>query len=483
MMNRALTGIAIAALIAPAVTHARDERWRDVFAAERDTVVFFTADGALLRAPFGLANAETLWAPPRGQHLVRLAVNPDGSRIAWIARGFDGDTTRLWVWGPWGARVRARYFAARSLTFEFIRAVPDVPSTDDVGARGARLVQPGALARRYAANTLAWSADSRTVMFGYDGGIAATPGDAGSPAAAESLIAVSMEALAPSPMMLIDGIQLRGRPDAPRISQAELERGLMLGNLRVEDGRTFEPASRGSYLLGPGRDGWIVCGAADLASSHLRALGASTVWWSKGNVIHAIRSATCEPVGDTRAPADVVWLGFDEAHDALLVASGRDVFRRPEGAGTDSIVLSTDTPIGAAFRSRTTSAVALVTRDSLVVWDPGSGRSWRFARRGLDPCTLFEGPGGQFVVALDRGAHLPPRLARADRERGHLIEVDTPVVRGGVIQPTPDGAWILIYDPASNPPRSIRAYDVRTGLWHTVENPDLAGWEPLANRR
>ena len=93
-MRLALVLLVLAVSAAWAPPRAGAAAWSEVFAAEGDTVVFFGADGLLLRAPFSLATRETLWVPSGGQHLVRLRVSPDGHRVAWLTRAHDRDTTR-----------------------------------------------------------------------------------------------------------------------------------------------------------------------------------------------------------------------------------------------------------------------------------------------------------------------------------------------------------------------------------------------------
>ena len=62
------------------------------------------------------------------------------------------------------------------------------------------------------------------------------------------------------------------------------------------------------------------------------------------------------------------------------------------------------------------------------------------------------------------------------------MAIGVPRVKGGVFLPVSKGARILLYDPAPRPPAVLNVLDVRTGAWTAVENPGIAGWEPLEPR-
>jgi len=156
---------------------ARAATWSEVFSTVPDTMVFLGADGSLLRAPFSLATRETLWSPADGQRLVRIRVSPDGRRVAWLTRAHDHDATLLWVDKPGGGVPRMRYFAFEAQRYGQVHSEAAIPTIEDQGSRGGRLIQPGALMRRVPSNTIEWTPDSRAVVFGYDDGIAAVPAD------------------------------------------------------------------------------------------------------------------------------------------------------------------------------------------------------------------------------------------------------------------------------------------------------------------
>ena len=225
--------LALAALAAPSRLEAA--AWSEVFAADTDTMVFIGADGALVRAPFSLAARETLWTPPAGQDLVRVRVSPDGRRVAWLARGFDRDTTRLWVDGAGSGGPRVRYFALLPDAYGRVHSEAAVPSLEDAGVRGARLVRPGPLDRRAPCNSLEWTPDSRAVVFGYDDGIAAVPVDGGAGFGVSRALAVGLTALEPAPIYLVDAVVLRAQstyfaPEGRGVHPSEMA-------VPLEDGR------------------------------------------------------------------------------------------------------------------------------------------------------------------------------------------------------------------------------------------------------
>ena len=144
-------------------------------------------------------------------------------------------------------------------------------------------------------------------------------------------------------------------------------------------------------------------------------------------------------------------------------------------------MLTSGEPIRRALAAPRTRTVAFVTRDSLLVWDPATDRMRRFACAGLDPVSIYDGPDGQLIVAVEIGVNLPPRLARADEVTRRLVEIETPGIVGGTLQVVGDCEWILLFDAGSRTPHTLQAYDVRRGTWVLVENPGVRGWERLGS--
>lgn len=473
------TMVAVGLLCVPKPALAGTSSWSQAFAAEHDTMLFLGSDGTLLRAPFSLATRETLWTPPRRQHLVRVRVSPDGTRLAWLSRTSDGDTTRLWIHDRLGTTLRLRYFAFASERYGYQHSEPDVPSIEDGSAGGGRLVRASGLMRHSTSNTLEWSADSRLVIVGYDGGIAAVPAAGGPGYSVAHLGAVSLEALPPWPMLLADAIEFRQLAEYPPLTQFDLAH-LLSGSAAhgVHEGRIVD-RSRVHCLFQATPGEWRLCPTSDLAARPLRAASPRTLWWVDGNSVRALRAGTCESKEEFRASNRIVWLRFDERQQSLLWATGTEVLRRSEDGGTESRVLEAGATIRAVLQSGTSQTVALVTKDSLVVWTSAEARALGYRLGGLEPCALFEGPEGQYVVRVHCGPGLPRRLARADSATRRLVEIETPAAREGVFRVVCNGAWILLYEPAPSPARTIHAYDVRNGTWIAVENPGVGGWEPL----
>ncbi len=480
---------------------ARAATWGDVFSAVPDTVVFLGADGSLLRAPFSLATRETLWSPAGGQRLVRIRVSPDGRRVAWLTRAFDRDTTRLWVDGPAGGALRMRYFAFEAQRYGQVHSEAAIPTVEDRDSRGGRLIQPGALMRRVASNTIEWTPDSRAVVFGYDDGIAAVPADGGEAFIVSRTFAAGLEALDPAPIYLVDAIVLRerlmsmpqqagglrqqasgsGPADAPAILEngVPLEDAPALGHYDAPKRRVAYP---GGYLLYPVAGRWRVFTAGGLSSSRPRAASPGTVWWAMGPAIHAIRTHDPNPTVEVRSPGTVVWLGYDEGHRALMWASGSEVSRKPEDGGEASTILRTGAPVRRALSSRTGHRVGFITADSVVVWDPLDDSAGGVALGGLKPVALFETPAGEVFVQTEGGRGAPPGLARADFAAGRCVALEVPPVKGGMFVATPGSAHLLLCDPGPKPPATLQVLDLATGRWEAVANPGIAGWEPLQPR-
>jgi hypothetical protein len=491
---RLATAVFAISTVLALVSPARAATWSEVFSTVSDTVVFLGADGSLLRAPFGLATRETLWAPAGRQRLVRLRVSPDGRRVAWLTRTHDRDTTWLWVDGPEGGVLRMRYFALEAQRYGQVHSEAAVPTTEDRGSRGGRLIRPGALMRRIASNTIEWTPDSRAVVFGYDDGIAAVPADGGAGFVVSKAFAVGLEALDPAPIYLVDAIVLRerlksmpypGSSTYPFDAPVPLEDGmpsftaLELGHYDALESRVAYP---GTYLLYPMAGRWRVFTAGGLSSSRMRAVSPGTVWWAVGPAIHAIRTHDPNPTVEVRSPDTVVWLGYDEEHRALAWAAGSEVLRRPEDGGDVSTILRTGAPIRGALPSRTSHRVGFITDDSVVVWDPIDDSARCVALGGLKPVALFETPAGEVLVQTKGGRGAQPGLARADFATGRWVVLDVPPVKSGRFVAAPGSARLLLCNPGPKPPAALHVLDVATGRWDNVANPGITGWEPLEPR-
>ncbi len=462
--------------------------WQEAFAADRDTVVFFDADGTLFRAPFDLAARETLWTPVAGQRLVRVRVSPDGRRVAWLTRDGDQDTTRLWVDGTQAQGPRGRFFALLPGAYGRVHAEPGVPTIEDAGIRGARLVEPTPRMRRRASNTLEWTPDSRAVVFGYDDGVAAIPADAGTGFGVTRALAVGLESLDPAPIYLVDAVVLREhmkyvRPEGPGVHPSEapttLEDGrpidaMELAHPNVLLARGAEP---GTYLLYPLPHRWRVFPASDLAPGRPRAQSPGTVWWGSGSRVRAIRTNDPAPTEEARAAGPVVWVGYDETRGSVMWAGGREVGRKAEDGGPLGVVLRAAVQIHAALPSGSGARVGFVAGDSLLVWSRASGGVERVAQNGLHPTALLDTPAGWRVVT--EGGADGPGLAGADAS-GRLAALEVPRVKGGTFVSISGGNRLVLFDPGARPPAELHVLDTASARWTTVANPGIAGWEPLA---
>jgi len=480
--------LALVVLVVPSRLAAAT--WSEIFAADTDTTVFIGTDGSLWRAPFSLAARETLWTPTPGQDLVRLRVSPDGRRVAWLTRAFDHDTTRLWIDGTGGPRVR--YFALRPTDYGRVHSEAAVPSVGDADVRGARLVQPGPLQLRKVANTLEWTPDSRAVVFGYADGIAAVPADSGAGFGVTRALAVRLAALEPAPIYLVDAIVLReqstyfrpeGRAAHPsdRIEVLEDDRPVRDAlELAHPDVLIARGATSGTYLLYPLARRWRVFSASDLTPSRLRVASAGTVWWVAGNAIHAVRTHDPTVTTEVRAASAVQWLGYDETTRSLLWAAGREVTSRPEDGGPGTVVLRAAADIRDALSAHPGRRVGFVAGDSLLAWDPEGGGVQRAALSGLRPEALLEARDGTLLVVTRGGRGGAPGLARL--AAGRLSPLEVPPVKGGRFVPVSHGARVLLFDPAGKAPSTLHVLDVNSGRWDVVDNPGIAGWEPLEPR-
>ncbi len=485
----------LAAAFALAAAPARCEPWSRVFAAESDTVVFFGADGSLLRAPFSLASRETLWRAAGAEHVVRARVSPDGRRVAWLTRVHDADTTRLWTDGS--PRPRVRYFALQPRRYDRLAYQPDVPTIEDPDIRGGRFVRPTPLMRRLCSNTLEWTPDSRAVVFGYDDGIAAAPADGGPAFVVSGAFAVGLRRLEPAPIYLVDALVLRERQTfvdegglgglgrgsgaAPTMEGLPDPRLFEGGGARLVRERRAEP---GAYLLYPLPHRWRVFTTSGLGPARRWTASPGTVWWAEGRAIRAVRAHDPDATIEAQTAGPVVWIGYDDARRAVTWAAERELRRRAEDEGgvPESVVLRTSAPIRAVLEARSPRLRGVVAGDSLLLWDPATDAVRPLATGGLEPSAVFAGPAGEVLVAATAGRGRPLSLARADFARGRLAPLATPSVKDGRFTATPRGERLILFDPGARAPATVQVYDVASGTWSAVENPGVTGWEPLEAR-
>ena len=251
---------------------AHAEPWSTVFADEPDSAVFLGADGSLFRASFDLREREILWRARPGQHIVRFATSPAGGRVAWITRGYDGDTTRLWVGSGPGAEQWLRYFALRPDARGETHAEPDVPTTAGDWARRGRLVRPDPLMLRASANTLAWTTGGRSLLLGYDGGIAEVPAEPNAGSGATDVLAIGLSPLPPTSLVLVDALVPEPSEDRETVSAYDLAHAPEWG-LDAEGGRKVEPTPRTAAVLSPDSGAWTLRDASGWAGARAPRAG------------------------------------------------------------------------------------------------------------------------------------------------------------------------------------------------------------------
>ncbi|HET7226364.1 MAG TPA: hypothetical protein VFK69_11695, partial [Candidatus Eisenbacteria bacterium] len=457
---------------------ARAASWSDACAGDSAATVFFTAEGALVRAPFDLATRETLWTPPGGERLVRVRVSPDGRQVAWLSRIEGRDSTTLWMAGDSSAaRPLARYLPLRPGLYGVLHYEAPVPGTQDPDIRGGRLVQPGVRDRGLDAFAFAWTPDSRAIVLAHASGLSAVATD-GSAFAVSGTLAAAIEPLDPAPFYLVRAIVARGQapPTAADEALGEQVTPMPSGPAPARGGR----AELRSELLYPLPHRWRVYAASDFDPDARRAASDVTAWFVSGGRLRAVRADDPR----ARVVADVggraLWLGVDPARREVLWVSERGLFARGEEAGAAHALARPPGTIHAAFASRDGAVVGVVA-DSLLVWDVAAAQGQSVALGGLDPVALFRAPGGAlFALAGARGR--PASLARVDLDAHTLRPIDTPVVGNADVAQSPGGALLLLYAPGQLPSARLHVYDMAQQRWSEVDNPGLAGWEPLTPR-
>ena len=331
---------------------------------------------------------------------------------------------------------------------------------------------------RPAANTLEWTSDGRNVVLGYDGGIVSLAADARPISGLTGMVAVELNALRPSPALLVGVLSVETLADWRPVTDFDLAH-LFASHLEVREGRKVDPSGLARVIMSPTPSGWRTRKVPAWTSAKVRAVGPRSLWWAKGRAVYSMAVDDSVASEAMRAPADILWLGYGDAHGELLGAAGEELWRMPETGGAPRAIVRAGSRIRAVLTSRTSSSIALSTRDTLLVWNPETNVVRRFRSRGLEPCALFESPEGRIVIQVDCGPGLPRRLARGDSLSAALVPIETPIVREGVFQAFGRGAWILLFDPGPKPPRRLHAYDMALDRWRSVENPGISAWEPL----
>ena len=430
--------------------------WSEVLAAETDTVLFMSEGGGLWRAPFHLGSREIVWSPPGNDHLVRLAVSPDGRRAGWLARDLDQDTTTLWV-ADLGAVAASAQPCVRFQSFRPTRYgshffTPHVPTIKDRDVRGARLLAPSVANLRTSSNALAWTGGGEALVYGDADGVAEVTPDC------EGVLRLSHA-------LLIDLITLGSVP-------------LQLANAVVPVDRHAEQEWLVAYTAG-GR--WRMFGALGLNGSRDWTAGLTRVWWIEGRGVHSIRIDDPIERTELESPVPVVWVRAEPYRDVLWWAAGNDVRRRE--AGNEKLMRQASSPILAVLESPGGRGLAAITRDSLL-WlaapDPATPDA---ALAAFQPDRLLVGAGGEIVIARrGSGVRRGVMLARLDGARGAFAPFEAPIRGDLQFVTTPRATHLLLYDAGARAPQRITAYDFASRGWSEIANPGVIGWEPLTPR-
>jgi hypothetical protein len=461
--------------------------WSSAFAADTDTVVFYAADGGLVRAPFNLAAPDTLWAPRAGEHVVRARVSPDGRGVAWITRAAGQDSASLWAVRDSVPRRIARFMPVDPMAYSMLHHEAVLPSVEEIGVRGGRFVQPDDRMHQPASYTLEWTPDGRAVMFGHASGLSAAAANAGPTFPVSNALALSITALHPSPVLAFRAIALRsevheidvrGEPATPVVQHADPSLNapeftyLDPGHGRAA--RSGRPQQAG-YLLYPLPHRWRFFPGEGLDPAESWTASRAAVWWISAGRIHGVRSDDPRDRVLTPTGRSATWLGYDAAREALLFVAGGVLQSMPESGGAARPLMAVHGLTRAAFASAGDRYVAIVG-DSLGVWDTARAAATLLALGGLSPVALFEASDGA-LIAVTRTRGASPGLARVDLASRRLVPVTTPALRNGVVAASPGRGYLLLYDPIPRGTVPVQAYDVAADRWTEVANPGIIGWD------
>ena len=489
-------GLALASLaMLPGAARAAAVPWSEAFAGESDTVIAIGARGELVRAPFHLASAETIWTPPPGEHLARMRVSP-GGRIAWLSRAGDRDPTTLWVADAFGVRRVAAFPSLVPSDLGAVRYEPAGPTTADDDVRGARLLAPPRGRRGGSANALSFRGGDDAILFGSGEGLGIAFADTGLARLASRALVVALHPLEPAPIVLAEVLRLDetrrqdltppdmpfGRdPEGAAAPPGQPPYGM--GGRASRRPAGVEPSR---YLLYATATGVRVFPAGTLEPRDRWTASGGTVWWAEGRQVLAVEAHDPGPrvVVEDRQP--VAWLAYDPGLRGLLRASGGQLLWRAETAGgggatsaadEERVLLTLTGPITAVLRADGDAALGLVTADSLVLWTPATGSREAAALGGIVPEAMLRLAGGERLLAARRGG----KLALHRFEAGRLAPLEGPALEDARVVASPGGGALIVYVPAARPPGTLHAWRPGAG-WMEVANPGLIGWEPLTPR-
>ncbi|MFI5371304.1 MAG: hypothetical protein ACHQ52_07065 [Candidatus Eisenbacteria bacterium] len=469
--------------------------WSEVFADEADTVVFLSHD-ALVRAPFSMATRDTLWRADDGGGLTRVLASPDRRRLAWLSRVSDRGLTTLWLWDADGVRRRAGFAALRPSDYEESRSAAMRPTVDDEEATGARLAVSGTFTRTALSNAMVWDWDGSGVWFAFRQGIARAPVDTDSVRVMSPALVLDIRRLDPAPMLLAEVMRLdKGRYSAVPWDEPTPNGRFATGpapmppNPDLSNTQPVTPSSDlgtrvvtqlGTYLLYPGRRELKAFLVNGLDPSDPWTASEDNVWWVDGG--HRVSAVTVADPRGTAVVEDhdpIVWIEYLSSRRALVRATGRTLVERPDATGVDRTVLSTGSPIRAVVAAPDDPARYVVTRDSLVVWQPATGATRVVGLGGANPRRVLVAASGArlFVGGGFSEGGGPLRMDRLDPGAATLVPLVTPVISNPVVALTPSGRRLLLYGVSEHAPGTAQVCDLDSGVWREVKLPRILGWE------
>ena len=492
-------GAVLVTALAPAPARARGSDWSRTFAGERDTVVFLTSH-ALVRAPFSLTGGDTLWQSSH-EMLVRVLASPDGHRLAWLTRASDRSVTTLWLWDADGVRRRAAFASLRPSDYESSRSASMRPTLGDADATGARFATSGTFSRTSLSNAMAWDWDGSGVWFGFREGIGRAPVDSDSVRVMSPALALALRRLDPAPMLLAEVMRLdKGRysgtpwvePTAdgrwaasPRPMPPNPDLSSTLPETGSSDLGSRVVMQLGTYLLYPSRRELRAFRVEGLDPSDPWTASDETVWWLDGGKrVSAVTATDPRGTREFEDPDEIVWFEYVAARRALVRAAGRRLLERSESGGGDRQVLATGSPIQAVLEAPGDSARYLVTRDSLIVWQPASGATRAVALDGGRPRRVLVAENGVrlFVTGGFGDGGGTPQISRLDPDASRLVSLEVPETANGEITLTPSGRRILLYPVTERLPKGLQVFDLEHGGWSDTDEPALLGWESVTPR-
>ncbi len=465
-------------------------RWSEVFADEADTVVFLTRT-ALIRAPFGLAGAETLWTAPGVERLVRVSASPDRRHLAWVSRASDRDVSTLWLWDAEGVRRRAGYMPLVPSDIEIARTSAGQPSLDDRDPTGGRFATLGAMTRSNCADAMTWAWTCDGLWFGYRDGIAYARTDTARVRVVSPAFALDLHGLDPAPMLFAEVMRLGEGRDAEMLEQWR-DYGREGSGMRdfTEDpyapgsgGRRRVVPQPGTYLLYPTTDRLRAFRADELHRDDPWTADETTVWWvDRGKRLMTLPAQNPRATLAAEDKEPIVWLEWLPARRALARATGRTLIERGTD-GAERVRLATGSAIGAVLAVREDPVRAVVTRDSLLMWDTRTDTVRGLALDGAAPQRMMLAAGGVRVFVTGAEGRDALRLDRLDPDAPTLVSLHAPAVKHGAVTLSPSGRRVLLFEATERGARMIEVCEVSRPAWRRVDVPaGSLGWEQVSPR-